>query len=288
MRRSIVREILSPDPTRPVADAVVPLPANVAYWKRGEAVVNFGDYLTELLHARLFDGPPIYPEARIHLIGSVIAPSWIEAAAREGYRQVVFWGCGLRRETSLAPEIRRRIVLLGVRGPLSRDRLGLPVETTPLGDPALLLPRIVSPVRDRDTAGRAVCMPHFLDTTGDAALLSETGAGRVLRPNMAPDLEACERIISAIASARFVLAGALHGAIVAYAYGVPFAFYNARRIDVPFKWRDFASSIGYDCTFADTVADGLRFHAANRGRSSGCSPDGLLAVAPFPLKPVYR
>lgn len=264
-----------------------PLPANVFYWRRGEPVANFGDYLTELLYAGLFDGPAKYPQARIHLLGSVIASDWFRQAVEHGFRRVVFWGCGLRQLSIPSKSRDLRVNLLGVRGPLTRDLLGIPKET-PLGDPALALPRIYAPRSDPETAGRTVCMPHFLDSTDDAELLAETGAECVLRPNIASNLEACCRTIDALASARFVLAGALHGAIVAYAYGVPFAFYKARKIDIPFKWNDFAASIGFDCAFVDTIAAGEAYYAANQGRASQCSIDALLDVAPFPLRAGIR
>jgi hypothetical protein len=263
------------------------LPANVAYWRRGEPIANFGDYLTELLYAGLFHGPTKYPQARIHLLGSVIARDWFKQAAEHGFRRVVFWGCGLRRPKLLSRAAFRRAVLLGVRGPLSRDWLDLPAAT-PLGDPALILPRIYMPRTDAAVAGRTICMPHFLDDTGEDTLLAGTGADLVLRPNIQANLADCERLIDALASARFVLAGALHGAIVAHAYGVPFAFYRAPSIDIPFKWQDFAASIGFDCAFVDTVAEGEAFYDANRGRASQCSVDGLLDVAPFPLRAGLR
>lgn len=263
------------------------LPSNVAYWLRGAAMVNFGDYLTELLYARLFDGPPKYPQARIHLLGSVIAQDWFNQAAEQGYMQIVFWGCGLRRPRRLSPAALQRALLLGVRGPLSRDWLDLP-PMTPLGDPALILPRVYTPRTDAAAAGRTICMPHFLDDTDEKTLLARTGSDLVLRPNIHANLADCERLIDSLSSARFVLAGALHGAIVAHAFGVPFAFFKARKIDVPFKWKDFAASIGFDCAFVDSIADGEAYYGANRGRASQCSVDGLLEVAPFPLRDGVR
>lgn len=265
----------------------VSLPGNVAYWRRGEPIANFGDYLTELLYAGLFHGPAKYPRARIHLLGSVIAPDWFRHAADHGFRRIAFWGCGLRRPKGLSRAVLQRAVLLGVRGPLSRDRLELPAAT-PLGDPALILPRIYTPRADAPIAARTICIPHFLDDTEDGTLLARTGADLVLRPNIQANVADCERLIDALASARFVLAGALHGAIVAYAYGVPFAFYRAPKIDIPFKWQDFAASIGFHCAFVDTVADGEAYYDANRGRASQCSVDGLLDVAPFPLREGVR
>ena len=279
---------MAPDPTDLAsAPEHMPLPSNVSYWRRGEPIANFGDYLTELLYAGLFDGPAKYPRARIHLLGSVIAPDWFRQAAGQGFPRVAFWGCGVRRPKVLPSVHRRRAIFLGVRGPLSRDILGLP-EGTPLGDPALILPRMYVPRRDPAAAGRTLCMPHFLDRTDDAALLAATGADVVLRPNIPSGLDACRGLIDALASAKFVLAGALHGAIVAYAYGVPFAFYNAPKVDIPFKWRDFAMSIGFDCAFVDTIAAGEAYYGANQGRASQCSIDGLLDVAPFPLRAGIR
>ena len=43
--------------------------------------------------------------------------------------------------------------------------------------------------------------------------------------------------IAAIVAAEFVLAGALHAAVVACAYDVPFAYYDSGDIDLPFKCR---------------------------------------------------
>jgi hypothetical protein len=274
-------------PTPPTA-LIPALPECVAYWTRGEPRANFGDYLTELLYAGLFYGPPKHPDARIHLIGSVIAPHQIKEDIALGYRQVVFWGCGVRRYVPLPPAIRRRAVFLGVRGPLSRDALGLPKRSTPLGDPALLLPRLVKPASGARTSGKTICVPHYYDDTNRTTLRKTSGANFILSSKIASNEGACRQLISAIASASFVLAGSLHAAIVAYAYGVPFAFFAARKISLPFKWLDFSASIGFECEFVATVAEGMRFHERNRGRASLCSPEGLLAVAPFPLKPAFR
>ena len=63
-------------------------------------------------------------------------------------------------------------------------------------------------------------------------------------------------MIDRIAGAGFILSGALPGAITACAFGVPFAFYDSGYVDVPFKWRDFAASIGVPCSFASTIPEG--------------------------------
>ena len=259
------------------------LPSTIVYWTQGDARANFGDYLSEVLFRGFFVDRPLYDNARVHLIGSVIAPSQIRASLKAGASQIVFWGCGARRKAPLRRDLRDHAVILGARGPLSRDCLGLPANT-PLGDSALLLPRIVKPKPDPETAGRTLCAPHIDNPTDDATLLRVTGADRVLRMAIEPNDDACRRVIDAIASADFVLCGALHAAIVAYAYGVPFAFYDAPVIDVPFKWADFAASIGFECTFARTVSEGVRIHRRNAPGRPVVSPERLLETPPFALQ----
>ncbi|MEX2199925.1 MAG: polysaccharide pyruvyl transferase family protein [Dongiaceae bacterium] len=261
------------------------LPGCIVYWKRGQPVANFGDYLTVILYRGLFDGPSHNPKSRVHLIGSVIAPRHIRDAIRSGYRRAMFWGCGMRQPVRLDDEYGRHAKFGGIRGPLSRDLLGLPPGTTPVGDSALLLPMFYKPRPVPDVAGRAICIPHFNAAAADSELLQRSGADLVVRPNMSPTAAACEQLIDTIASAGFVLAGSLHGAILAYAYGVPFAYFRGAPIDVPFKWIDFSSSIGFDCEFVETVGEGRRFYQGNAGRKSLLSVEGLLDVAPFPLRP---
>ncbi|MDZ4736501.1 MAG: polysaccharide pyruvyl transferase family protein [Rhodospirillaceae bacterium] len=260
------------------------LPACVVYWRRGQPVANFGDFLTVVLYRRLFEGPPHDPQSRIHLIGSVIAPRHIADSLRVGFQRAMFWGCGMRNPVPLDTENRNRARFGGIRGLLSRDLIGLAPKTTPIGDSALLLPMFYKPRPVPDIAGRAICMPHISSDATDASLLQESGADLVVRSAIAPTQEACEAIIDTIASAGFVLTGSLHGAILAFAYGVPFAYFGGRPIDVPFKWVDFSSSIGFDCEFVQTVEEGKRFHRRNAGRKPALSVDGLLDVAPFPLR----
>ncbi|RJF87849.1 polysaccharide pyruvyl transferase family protein [Oleomonas cavernae] len=259
------------------------LPDRIPYWTRGEPRTNFGDYLTELLYDGLFRGRTDWIDGEIHLIGSVISDLYVEAARAAGHRRIVYWGCGLRHPHDLAPANRKAAKFCGVRGLLTRAVLGLP-RTTPIGDPGLLLPRFYRPAPAPDFAGKALCIRHVGTSMSDAALLKQTGADVVLSPWISPDRAACHRLIDAIAAADFVLTASLHGAVVAHAYGVPFAYLNDRKIDVPFKWADFSSSIGFECDFVSTVKEGRKHHARNaRQRPALLTLDALVAAAP--LKP---
>ena len=259
----------------------------VVYWLEGEPQQNFGDFLTEylvegLVH-RMLGSADAY-----RLIGSVIS-DWniqeeLEAANASERGKVAFWACGAREDRPLSPGELARAEFYGVRGPLTRQLLGLPPEVA-LGDPAFLLPlfhvRRTSPL----TTGKRICVPHFLDRKSDQALLAETGADLVLRPAIGNSLAALKEIIDQIASAEFVLAGSLHAAIVACAYDRPFAFLDAGHVDIPFKWRDFAASIGVSPLFVGNVTDGQSIYSLfmqNRIVKPALFP--LLASGPFVAK----
>ncbi|HET6222434.1 MAG TPA: polysaccharide pyruvyl transferase family protein, partial [Dongiaceae bacterium] len=117
-----------------------------------------------------------------------------------------------------------------------------------------------------------------------AQQLEETGCDVVLSPRIDGRLEALERLINQIASASLVLAGSLHAAIVACVYGVPFAFYNSGHIDCPFKWIDFAASVGMDAQFVQSVAQ-YRECIEPSGQRPVLPPVApLLQRAPFTLR----
>jgi hypothetical protein len=234
------------------------MPGAVTYWKQGQATQNMGDYLTELFIRRLqAPGPDRYP--RIRLIGSVLSAREISAdlhAVRATPDALVgYWGCGQRDEATIEPRLRARCRFHGARGPLTRARLGLPAGT-PLGDPALLLPLLHEPRPVPELAGRTLCVPHFFDPSPDREILENSGADLILRPNLPASLEVLLKAIDVICSVDFVLAGALHAAIIACAYGKPFAYYIEGHLDLPFKWRDFSASINIPTAFVRNAKEG--------------------------------
>jgi len=257
----------------------------VDYWLRDQKEQNFGDFLSILFVERLFM-PVGVPGQSCRLVGSVLADFIIrDTPGATPSHPVVFWGCGLRDETSLTPQWRASAKILAVRGPLSHAALALDAQI-PMGDPALLLPAVYQPTKSPAFAGRALCIPHFHDRRPDADLRAQAGADVVLRPNLPNDRLALLAMIDAIASADFVLSASLHGAIVAAAFGVKFAYWDNGHLDLPFKWADFAASVQMPCCFATTVADGRMLYAevmAPRLRLPSLLP--LLAAAPFIVRP---
>lgn len=260
----------------------------IQYFVKGASVQNFGDYLPELLAKEFFLHPRVDADL-YRLIGSVIESSWVLRDLRHHVGttsgRIAYWGCGMRDERPLDARARSMCSFFGVRGPRTREVLGLP-ESTVLGDPGLLAPLFHVPAPAPATAGRVVCIPHIHDPKSDAELLAISGAEVVLRPQIDASEAALRRILDQIAGARFVLTASLHGAIVACAYRVPFAFWDNGHVDIVFKWQDFAGSVGIPATFVSRADQGQALYdevLAPALRRPPMTP--ILDVCPFAICP---
>lgn len=257
----------------------------IAYWTKGGEKANFGDVLTELLVSDLFVKPRVHAD-RYHIIGSVLWDRVVQQDAEElGTERpaICFWACGVRDPDSTSRIASDPLInVLGARGPLTVRALGMPADT-PIGDPGLLLPLLhPAPIF---SSPRIICVPHAYDERSDAEVLAISGAAAVVRPWIAPTRGALHTILDQIASADFVLAGALHAAIAAAAYRRPFAFWDGGLVDVPFKWQDFAASIGMECIFARNVSEGWEAHELTTKQLRFPPLDVLLACCPFSVEP---
>ncbi len=259
----------------------------VRYWPGVGNRQNFGDFLTEFLLEELFLPLAVRCEG-VHLIGSVIDDIFFPPR-REGVPllddRLVFWGCGMRSENGLSNENLARSEIFAVRGPLTRSALRLG-EAIPVGDSAFLVPALYDPQRDPSTSGRSVAVPHILDQRSDAELLASSGCDVVVRPSLPKSKQALRRFIDQIASAEFVLANALHAAIIAAAYRRPFAFWDSGYLDLPFKWADLAASIAIENVFARDLEAGRALHRERiqpRVQLPRLWP--LLATAPLAVRP---
>lgn len=260
----------------------------IQYFVKGAPVQNFGDYLPELLAKAFFLHPRVDADL-YRLIGSVIESSWVlrdlchHVGTTSG--RIAYWCCGMRDARPLEARARAMCQFFGVRGPRTRELLGLP-ESTVLGDPGLLAPLFHAPAPAPSTAGRVICIPHIHDTKDDAALLAISGAELVLRPQVEASEPALRRILDQIAGARFVLTASLHGAIIACAYRVPFAFWDNGHVDIVFKWEDFAGSVGIPATFVSRADQGRALYdevLAPALRRPPMTP--ILDVCPFAICP---
>ena len=239
------------------------------FWSSDTALWNYGDAISVFLVDELiYDFFPY--SARTHIIGSVIFDGILQDSNPHGaglakslYEdrdiKAVFWGCGIRNPGSLSSDLYSSVEFLAVRGPVSASDLRLG-GTVPQGDPALLLPALYKPRRSPKFVDKSVCVPHYNDSRTDEEIRRISGCDLVLRPAVKKDRASIKAFIDAICSARFILAGAMHAAVTAAAYGVPFGFWDSGAIDIPTKWEDMASLLGISCAFFETVDEAAEFY----------------------------
>lgn len=282
------------------------------YWLQSRLAQNLGDTLGQIVLEALGYRVISYqaqacrsvnPGRCLLPIGSVLWNRTFDAIAMP----VDVWGCGWRGEPIRA-DLRERISFYAVRGPLTASGLGLPA-TTPLGDPALLIPRLKATVIERHD--QALVIPHFAragqmsakqrcSLTGCDELLSAqvistpTPGRRVSVQGLPAMVIAAARLgirirtswqaIRHIAGAGFVLTGSLHGAILAQSYGVPWAAYDDGCIDTPPKWLDWAAYLGIQIEFVKTLAAGRRWWHSEGKRGTVRDLEPLLLAFPYVLE----
>jgi hypothetical protein len=195
---------------------------------------------------------------------------------------VDIWGCGWKgADAWRGLEVDANFY--AVRGPLTRAGIGLAADMA-LGDPALLLPHLfrrprqdnglnllvqhidrVGSAKARERAVSAGC-DKFLSPWVYAAVGLQTAQlarwwttladlrrwGADLRGSVHPLWETVDQI----AGAKFVLTGSLHGAILAQAYGIPWAAFDDGCVDSPSKWEDWGAYLGIEIAFVKDLIEG--------------------------------
>jgi pyruvyltransferase len=164
------------------------------------------------------------PGKRLLAIGSVVQ------LARQGD---VVWGAGLR-SASLAEEVSARVDVRALRGPLTADalRASCGIDCRVFGDPGLLAPQLLHLTK---------CTPRRQPGTPHLLYLSHFGDDRPaprhfkhLRMTGDP-----RDIIAAIRHADIVVSSALHGIVLAEAFGVPAAWLSGLSREPDFKFLDY-------------------------------------------------
>jgi pyruvyltransferase len=207
----------------------------VFYWRPDEETygisVNFGDALFPLIVERIVKRPVERVDER-YAGPKLIAGGSALHCARDGD---VLWGAGLRTEEDFARGPRfQRLRVAAVRGPITRDflrsRYAVDVPEV-FGDPAILLPQLFPEWRRRPVTGRIGVIPHF-SNRHEYTSTSENLV--VIVPNQEPD-----RIVPDILTCELVVAGSLHGLIVAEAFGIPARWLNSSRTEPELKYYDY-------------------------------------------------
>lgn len=129
-----------------------------------------------------------------------------------------------------------------VRGKYTNDKLiKLGFEgTSILGDPAMLIPLLVSPAKTKSTD--IAIIPHWTETD---YFISKYGKAYKIIDLRTNDIK---KIILEITSCNYILSTSLHGIIVSHAYGIPAIWIKLHTLhDDDFKFYDYFSSVNIDC-----------------------------------------
>lgn len=212
-------------------------------WRLDGTTRNFGDALNEvLLPANIRKEWMDDKERMFFPIGSHIYNETIDETLRFGAKPV-FVGCGWRGE-SLDPDLVAQASFHGARGPHTQAELakhGVEVHVT--GDPAYELPKLFPSGQPN---ALAICIRHIQDPADyNKDSIFELKADALFSP-VVDTYEDIVEMIQKISGARFVLAGSMHAAMVAHAYGVPFAPFSSGYIDCPPKWFDWFAAVGIE------------------------------------------
>lgn len=213
----------------------------------GMPLRNFGDELSRTVVAEAFGedvawAPP--SRAKLFAVGSILERAIV------GRESCTVWGSGLRSHNALEARmthIDRSTHFAAVRGVLTREQLGLPLNT-PLGDPALLVRSLFPHIQG---GNGTVLLPHyraFNDPDAYGLIQRAEHLGwTVLSPT-----DSLGKIVSVINAASIVFSSSLHGKIVADALGTPAVLVHfGHRTEDDYKYDDYLSVWGYRAEFID-------------------------------------
>jgi succinoglycan biosynthesis protein ExoV len=199
---------------------------------------NFGDDLNLWLWDELLPGWRDWAADSVLVGVGTLLNTDLERRVGPGRRFLVA-GSGVGYAAGL-PDVsdRDRWDIRSVRGPLSAQGLGLPAGKG-LIDPAAMIPTLPA-FRGIPRAGRPIFVPHSdsVERHDWAAACAAAGLDYV-----SPQGDS-RKVIARLAGAPLVLAESMHAAIIADAFRTPWIPVRIGYKFLPFKWEDWAMSVG--------------------------------------------
>lgn len=244
------------------------------YWQ-AKSYTNFGDYLSLKLVERIVESSveSTHDESRKKLlaIGSILAK------AIDGD---VVWGSGVSGKRLHAEDYKkiRNLDVRAVRGPLTRQFL---METFGIscpeiyGDPALLVPYFFPEFKkNKKQTYEYIIIPHY----SEQHLFPKDKYKNVVYPT-----EPWDTVIKKILDSKFVIAGALHGIIIADAYHIPARWLRVTENEPVFKYQDYYLGTNRpNFRFATSVEEALKLGGEDFFK---CDLEKLYAAFPFDCWP---
>lgn len=127
-----------------------------------------------------------------------------------------------------------------VRGKKTAQALGIPPEKA-LTDPAILLRRFFSPIPDSEKRYDVSFMPHHSSAGGD---FWRKACADLNINYIDPTGFDVEKVINEISASRLVIAEAMHAAIIADTFRVPWIAVSSVPETNNFKWQDWCGTLG--------------------------------------------
>lgn len=167
----------------------------------------------------------------------------------------VLWGTGMNGKR-MDPKSYQfsNLDIRSVRGPLTREfiRKNFSIDCPKIyGDPALLFPFLFPEYKKKKKPKNAyIIIPHYSEIHRFP---------KKLYPNAVYPTENWKHIIKKILNSEFVISGALHGIVIAEAYGIPARYIRTNDSEPLFKYEDYYLGTGRSgANYATTVEEALR------------------------------
>jgi hypothetical protein len=209
----------------------------LVYWSGGKP--NVGDELNAWLWPRIAPaGLTLDDSVEFFGIGSILSEPYLSRTTKS---KIIF-GSGKRDASPIRDDILARCEIKFIRGPLSAIALGLP-ESAAITDPAALMPLHYQPETVVPRPGRIGFVPHLSMPQSQAQAITEALDLFLILPSFC-----VEKFISELFSCTAVVAEAMHGAILADSYRIPWmgcsysSFLHEGETNA-FKWNDWMRSM---------------------------------------------
>lgn len=252
-------------------DPVPPRPtSNELFYWRSPKGVNFGDYLSSVIVARMLGERAFFLDEQVSRPRRLLAIGSILHFARNGD---VVWGSGVNGKVSPERHDFDRIDVRAVRGPLTRDFLkGKGIRCPQVyGDPGILVARLLA---RRFATGSPRKGVSFVPNLHDLPLMEGW-------PNLISPLDPWAQVVARIATSEHVISSSLHGLVVADAFGVPCSYLRLSETENILKYEDYVLGVGRDGLTVHTS----REEALRRAPMSEPKPDldALMSAFPYDL-----
>jgi Polysaccharide pyruvyl transferase len=197
------------------------------YYKK---IKNFGDALNPWIWPKLLPNMFNGSNDKIFVgIGTILN----DKIPKEQEKVVFGSGYGYGEK----PIIDKKWRIYCVRGPLTANALGLPGQLI-VTDPAILLRTI--PFKKEPKIFPFSLIPHHKSSLyWDWGVIAKNRGIHYIDPS-----QSVENIIRDICRSKIIIAEAMHGAIVADAFRIPWIPIKAYKHILEFKWKDWCSSMG--------------------------------------------